>query len=418
MRKKLLILGSGKDELQIVEHARKMGAYVIVTDYYSNWKDCPAKAKADEAWSISWSDVDALEQKCRIHDVDGVLSGFSEIKVEKNIELCARLHLPCYSTMDQLETTRDKEKFKKLCKLYNVPLVREYNSIEECICADKYPVIIKPVDRGGSIGIRIAHNKQELRRCYDEALESSITNNVVIEEFMSDCQKVDGMYVIHGGKVRLLGTSDTIDSRKYYGDRIAPLGWKFPSKYHGEYVEKIDNNVKKMIEGMGIQYGYMAISFFYSKSGEFAVFETAFRLSGGHSYTCYKNWYNYDYMDMLIEVALSGSCSQHIENVDEVPKNQMFELILHCEDGNVENIIGKDKVLRIPNVLQFIQYIEEGDIIKNSALTLQTALKCIYMAKDIETLLSVLHNINSCYKVKNEQDENIISEYLEDNKWY
>ena len=95
--------------------------------------------------------------------VDGVIAGYSEFRVENMIKLTKRLELPCYITEEQLEITRDKIKFKDCCRKYGVPVVKEYKTIEE---VNEYPVIVKPTDRAGSIGISIANNYDELLKAY------------------------------------------------------------------------------------------------------------------------------------------------------------------------------------------------------------------------------------------------------------
>ena len=78
--KRLLILGCSQDECQIVEAARELGVYTITTDNHENWDDAPAKKIADEAWNISWSDIDALKEKALMRNVDGVIAGYSEFR--------------------------------------------------------------------------------------------------------------------------------------------------------------------------------------------------------------------------------------------------------------------------------------------------------------------------------------------------
>lgn len=363
--KKLLILGSGKDELEIVKHAQKKGIYTIVTDYYDKWDICPAKSLADEAWNISWSDIDCLEKKCLKHGVDGIISGFSEIKVDCNIKLCNRLGKTCYANEEQLEITRDKELFKKYCNLNGIKSVNQYSSIEECIKNNHYPVILKPTDRGGSIGIKIAHNTDELYRCYDYAMEKSISKHVIIEDFMENCHKIDGMYVIHDGMPKLLGTCDTLDSKLFYGEKLAPLGWKFPSNYHDEYVGLVDNLVKNMLKSLNISFGYFAISLFRDNEGDFYAFEAAYRLTGEHSYTCYDKWYGYDYLYMLIEYALYGDVrGQDINNVNEKPGDTIFEYVIHLNNGSIDDISGKYQIMNLSNIMQYIQYVSESIILK------------------------------------------------------
>ena len=168
--KKLLILGATAGETTLVKRAQKLGVYVIVTDYNTDYALSPAKYIADECWDISWSDIDTLEKLSRENEIDGVLAGYSEFRVENMIKLCKRLNLPCYINDEQLEITRDKIKFKDCCRKYGVPVVKEYASIDE---VDEYPVIVKPTDRAGSIGISIAYNFEELEKAYQYAVNTS-----------------------------------------------------------------------------------------------------------------------------------------------------------------------------------------------------------------------------------------------------
>ena len=61
--KKLLILAGESNLVTLVERAKELGIYTIVTDYYDT-EHSPAKLVADEYWNISWTDIDALEKKC------------------------------------------------------------------------------------------------------------------------------------------------------------------------------------------------------------------------------------------------------------------------------------------------------------------------------------------------------------------
>ena len=62
--KKLLVLAGGVNLITLVQRAKELGIYTIVTDYY-DVENSPAKLVADEYWNISWDDIDALEAKCR-----------------------------------------------------------------------------------------------------------------------------------------------------------------------------------------------------------------------------------------------------------------------------------------------------------------------------------------------------------------
>lgn len=207
----------GRDCKELPSFIIKRLPKVYVTDNHTDYDLSPAKKYADVAWDVSWSDLDTLEQMCRKEGIDGITAGYSEIRVENVIKLCKRLDLPCYTTMEQLEITRDKIKFKNECRLNGVPVVKEYKTIED---VDAYPVIVKPVDRAGSIGISVAHDKEELKRAYDYAMDMSLCKEVIIEEYIYKAVKFDAYYEIIDGKIELISTDDVINGATNFEDSI------------------------------------------------------------------------------------------------------------------------------------------------------------------------------------------------------
>lgn len=98
--KKLLVLGASVNEITLVERAQEYGVYVIVTDYNLDYNLSPAKKLANKAWNISWSDIDELEKKCREENIDGVIAGYSEFRVENTIKLVKDYHCLVTVTMN------------------------------------------------------------------------------------------------------------------------------------------------------------------------------------------------------------------------------------------------------------------------------------------------------------------------------
>ncbi|RHV29202.1 GNAT family N-acetyltransferase [Ruminococcus sp. OM05-10BH] len=338
--KKLLILGATSGETTLVKRAQEYGIYTIVTDNHLDYSLSPAKLLANEVWDISWSDIDALEMKCKERGIDGVTAGYSEIRVDCLIKLCKRLALPCYITEEQLDITRDKLKFKSECRKNGVPVVKEYDSIDE---VDEYPVIVKPVDRAGSIGISIANNRDELKKAYQYAEDLSICKKVIIEKYMQD-RKIDVYYSIENGEIDILSTCDTIFAENNNNERVVQSCWLYPMKQEKEFLEKADANLRKMIKGMGIQYGCIFFSGFVTPLNEFVFFECGFRLEGAHQYNYVFRKGKFNFLDLFIFHALLG-------NTQNMPRNKKIDNNLKCAVINVyanEGVISEisgDKVI-------------------------------------------------------------------------
>ena len=71
--KKLLILCGNVVHIKVVEAARAMGVYTIVTDTLP-LEAAPAKQIADEALYLNVLDVDGIVDYCKANGVDGVIN--------------------------------------------------------------------------------------------------------------------------------------------------------------------------------------------------------------------------------------------------------------------------------------------------------------------------------------------------------
>ena len=69
--KKLLLLAGANVHCKVVNAAKEMGVYTIVTDYL---KDSPAKEIADESWMLDIKDINGIVGKCKEVGVDGVFT--------------------------------------------------------------------------------------------------------------------------------------------------------------------------------------------------------------------------------------------------------------------------------------------------------------------------------------------------------
>ena len=392
--KKLLLLAGSVHMADLVRRAKELGVYTIATDY-NNVYDSPAKRIADEYWDISWADIDKLEAACKEAKIDGVVAGYSEFTVENAIKLCQRLNLPFYCTNKQLDITRNKDLFKKTCNENGVPTIHEYATKEE---VNHYPVIVKPVDRGGSIGISVANNKAELERAVDYAYEMSVCKKIIIEDFIADGIKIDIYYGIINGEVTLLTTSDTISAEGNRSDegfsKVIQNGWVCPPRYHDAIVEKVDQSLKRMIENMGVKYGFFFFSGFAMERPDgvdFALFETGFRLSGGHLYNYFKETGFIDIQDIFIYHALLGD--SYTMPIGQLTKPDCKALIInyYATEGVIDSIEGSDLIANMSDCrLGFIFGRKGEKVSKSEAILSKLAMYHFYnqsaaeLAKDAE----------------------------------
>lgn len=405
--KKLLILVGGPHLITLVQRAKELGVYTIVTDYYDT-KDSPAKLVADEYWNISWEDLDALEAKCREEGVNGVTTGYSESPVGCCIKLCERLGLPCYCSDAQLALTRDKVLFKNECRKNGVPVVNEYESPEK---VTSYPVIVKPVDRAGSIGVGVATTPEELKKAYEYAMEKSYCKNVIIEDFISNGSKFDVTYAICDGKPIFLSDCDTINAQDNGFERVVQSGWLFPSRYHDAFLKKVDGSIQKMIRNLGIKDGYIFYSgFAIERDGEvdFVFFETGFRLSGGHMYRYMIKRGIVNILDLFIIHALTGSTKLLEWHKESNPGLKCAMVNYYASDGTITGFRGLKEIEEMEDCNFILQTGQIGERCDTEHAILSKMTMIHFCNHSAEQLSKDVEYANNVYSVLNEKRNDMV----------
>ena len=183
--KKLLILGGNPETIPLVEIANSWGIKTIVA---SDRESDPAKAYAWKAYTYEGLNTAQVIQIATQEQVDGVLVGVADILVPMYLKVCEALDFPCYVTRKSVEVFAYKDIFKATCERFGVHGIPEFYLDEEMRREDldkiEYPVMVKPVDNGGGVGMTVAYNEDELRRGVAVALENSHSRRFIVEKYM------------------------------------------------------------------------------------------------------------------------------------------------------------------------------------------------------------------------------------------
>ena len=230
--KKLLILGGANQHLKFVEAAKKLGIYTIVTDYL---RESPCKSVCDEALMLNITDIEGIVSYSKKNHVDGVVAGFLDPCQMPYAIICSELGLPCYGTPDQFFKFTNKKAFKELCKNNGVNVIPDYT--EDDFKADRieYPVFVKPVDSRGSRGQTVCYSPNELKEAIRFAKKQSSNGDILIEQYMGDCDEVQITNFVINGEVFLERTVDSYrgDPRKNL-QKVVSCSVS-PSKYTDDY---------------------------------------------------------------------------------------------------------------------------------------------------------------------------------------
>lgn len=392
--KKLLILGAYRTEAEIVRCARAMGARAIVTDNHEDWSLAPAKHVADEAWDVSWSDIGALRRKCIDEGVDGVIAGFSERRVSCASELCSALGLPFYADGADTRTIFDKSLFRRACASSGIDVPRCYGEEDRNI---RFPVIVKPVDNGGSRGVSICWDVRELEKGVALARKNSDSGEVVIEEYIV-ADEVMTYYVVHNGVATISAMCDRY--MRSFDPQITqlPVGYRFPSRHLDFFMEKHNERFRNLIRSLGVSNGLIAFQSFV-KDGRVMPFDPTFRLDGTMAYRATEKINGSNVLEMLIRHSLTGSMGDDASiEARETPRFSVlaFELPVLLGKGMIARVSGLDEAREADGVYFVHEKVSAGDVMERPADFSQMLCRIQLVAEDEEDLEAKLSSVLGC----------------------
>ena len=361
--KKLLILGGNPETTPLVEIANDMGIKTIVTSARST---DPAKKAAWKSYDVDGMDVPGLIALARDEQVDGVLVGVADILVPSYCKVCDALGLPCYATQQIVDVFAFKDVFKATCERYGVHGIPEYYLDAEMKREDLdkivYPVMVKPVDNGGGVGMTVAYNEEELVEGVKKALDASYKKRFIVEKYMQ-CDDMGMYYTFKDGYCSASCIYDRYTTDEQPGLSRVCLGGTYPSKHLDEDFERMHDNAIRMFKEIGIKNGVLMLSGFY-ENGEFYVYDTGFRLQGEAPHLLMKAIHGFDQREMLIRFALTGSEGDvDLRKEDDTRLRGKWAATLWflLKQGKIDKIIGLDDADKDERVVANIQRLYEGD---------------------------------------------------------
>lgn len=418
--KKLLILGGNPETTPLVEIANGWGIKTIVT---SGRHTDPAKKAAWKAYDVDGMDVAGIVALAKEEKVDGVLVGVADILVPAYCKVCEELGLPCYATQKIVDVFAFKDVFKETCERYGVHGIPQYSLDASMKSEDLekivYPVMVKPVDNGGGVGMTVAYNEDELREGVKLALEYSNKKRFIVEKYMQ-CDDMGMYYTFKDGYCSASCIYDRYTTDEQPGMSRVCLGGTYPSKYLDEYFEKMHPNALRLFKEIGIENGVLMLSGFY-EDGEFYVYDTGFRLQGEAPHLLMKAIHGFDQREMLIRFALTGSEGDvNLEADDDTKLRGKWAATLWflLKEGTISKIEGLDQWKEDDRVVENIQRLHEGDKVLHEWIgnEKQVLTRMYIVCNSKEELAETLEYYMSQVKVYDENGNEMLLKGFDVNK--
>lgn len=389
--KKILILGANPETIPLIETAKSMGMYTIVTDHNPV---APAKKIADMAININGLNVDSLVEFCKNENVDGVLVGVADRLIEPYQKVAEVLNLPCYANSFQCEVLTNKGKFNDLCQQYGLSTIPHSRCYKNTNVNVEYPVFIKPVDGNSGKGMSIAYNKTELELGIEKAFEITNADYILLEKYMT-CDDILVSFTIVDGEPILSAMGDRYTCKTQNKTSQVCLGVVYPSKFLDLYMKNDYPKIINMLKAIGLKNAILTISAFV-ENDTFYYYDPGFRLQGEAPNIHMQHINGFDQKKFLLDIAFGNKLDTHQVTRAEFENNHSATVWILLKKGIIGKIHGFDLLEKDSSIFFISRRLFEGDHVTEEMVgTEAQVMSRIYVS--CKTKLELQNKISEIY---------------------
>ena len=308
--KTLAIVGASYLQLPLVLKAKELGVKTICFA----WEDgAVCRDYADRYYPISIVDKEKILSVCREEKIDGITTIATDVAVPTINYVAHELGLVGNSLESGFITTNKfamREALKK--GGVNCPFFQKISSVSDALEAIRhtaFPVIIKPCDRFGSMGVTRVDEPEYLADAVRTALDCSFCKEAILEKFIDIAQEISVEGISWRGEYQVLAITDKVTTG---APHYVELGQHQPSQLPQAILDEAVRQVQLGVKALGIEYGASHPELMISKDGEVYVTEIGARMGGDFigSDLVYLST-GYDFLKGVIEIALGVFSGVH-----------------------------------------------------------------------------------------------------------
>lgn len=356
---KILMLGAGECQLNLINRLKKEGHFVHIADYYKN---SPGKEGNPFNYLVSTYDLDENLKIAESIKVDAVMTAGTDQPVKTIGYISEKLGLDGFLTYEQSLDMTNKIRMKEKFSRSEIPTV-DYQLIDLNIQEDEvkilYPAVIKPADSQGQRGIFIIHSFEQLKENLPTTFNFTQEKKVLLEKYYpSDEITVTGW--VEDGKTHVLSMSDreTFQEGKHIG---ICKGHRYPSKYFYTHQSDIIDLTERIVEKFSIQNGPIYFQMLLGEEG-LKVNEIAARLGGAYEDEYIPMATGVDLLGLLIDRTLNDRSKVYFDKVHYLEIQQyIYVALLFSGQGRVKRLTPMNSLIGKQGVIAGKLFINEGE---------------------------------------------------------
>lgn len=381
--KRLLALGGSDWKTEIRSFCTEQNICLIAA---GNNPSAGISKIADEYYNVDSTDEDSMLKLIKEKRIDGIFSCASEAVIPHSIHYAIESGMYSYATTEQWAALMNKKNMKSICSRYGLDIIPEYTLEDVQNRTITYPVIVKPADSSGSRGITVCYNEAELIKAIDRAKASSVTNDLLIEQFITAPFWQMEIYM-QDGTPYMGFTKERVFYPSIDGKAKQPFMDIYPSRYDERIRRDVFPKFSHAVSDLGVKNASIWVQGFISETKAY-VFDVGFRLGGGMENRIMAREKGVDNIQSHIAFALTGKWIGDYSSCRTPFEEQYRTVCVGLTNGKIDRIEGLEQLRKNPYIFDIIQYYDVGDTVTKSGLYKQTLFRlflkgCPYDAEEL-----------------------------------
>lgn len=305
-QKTIAIVGASYLQRPLVEKANEMGLRTICFA----WADgAVCKDLCDTFYPISIIEKEEIFKICQQEHIDGICTIASDVAAPTVAYVANKMGL-AGNDYEAAIRANNKYAMRQAFMVAGVPCPQflcvkdvEKETLGTIKHTLELPIIVKPSDRSGSLGVTKVEDWGQLHPALHSALEVSFAHEAMVEEFIEGCE-ISVEFISYQGKHYPLQITDKVTTE---APHFVELEHHQPSTLTPDMFEKIYAITERALNALGLTNGASHSEYKITKDGRIAVMEIGGRMGGDFiGSDLVRLSTGYDFVKGVIEVALDN----------------------------------------------------------------------------------------------------------------
>ena len=355
---KIAIIGASYLQKPLVLKAKDMG---VETHVFAWREGNVVEDLCDYYYEISILDKEEILSVCRKVKIDGITSIASDLAMLTVNYVAKQLGLNGNSL---LATKISTDKFLMKNTLVEAGLLTHnyyvIHSLLELVGKEnRFPCIVKPVDRSGSRGVSMVVSQNELAVALSKALSVSLNSTAIVEDFVSGKEFSVEFISFKGVHYPLVITEKVTSGFPHFVESEHHQ----PAQLLEDVRQKIFDKVQDCLTALGLENGASHTEVFLLDNSEIHVIEVAGRMGGDFigSHLVQLST-GFDFVRACIDVAFNKFTFENYASTPTKPYSGVYYVLpkigkiksIHNNANKYDDIVSEEVFLKAGDVVEDI----------------------------------------------------------------